>query len=281
MELILRMNDALNYIEDNLTSEMDYDALARVAACSSYHFSRLFSSVTGVPFSEYIRRRRLTLAAIELQAGEPKIIDLALKYGYDSPDAFCRAFKSLHGMTPSRAKEQGSSLKFFPKLSIHIQIAGVTEMEYRIEALDFELKLVGKGKTVKTKSAFRQIPGLWNQAKKDGFQQRLIDLSWEHPQCRLEGLLGVCGSESSIRTEEFEYFMGVRYQGEVPEGWSSLTLPPATWAVFPNVVEAWKRLYTDWVPNSGYELADLPCIECFYPPQHQPRHELWVPVVRK
>lgn len=280
MELILRMNDALNYIEENLTNEMDYGALARVAACSSYHFSRLFSSVTGVPLSEYIRRRRLTLAAVDLQGGELKVIDLALKYGYDSPDSFCRAFKTVHGITPSRAKEQGSSLKCFPKLSIQVQIIGVTEVEYRIEVVDAEMTIVGRTRTVKTKAAFREVPSLWSEAKRDGLQNTLIDLSWENPQCQLESLLGVCGSESSIRAEQFEYFLGVRYQGEVPEGLSSMTLPAATWAVFPNVVDAWKRIYTEWLPHSGYDLADLPCVECYYPPEHSPRHELWVPVVR-
>ncbi|KZZ84401.1 AraC family transcriptional regulator [Bacillus sp. SJS] len=154
-------------------------------------------------------------------------------------------------------------------------------MDYRIEHLDFEWKLTGKKEKVKTSRAFKTISKLWSQAKKDGFTQQLIDLSWEDPKCKIEGILGVCGKEAAIKDEEFDYFMGVRYAGDSIEGLETLTIPPATWAVFPNIPEAWKRLYSEWVPTSGYELANLPCIECFYGPGRKPRHELWVPVIAK
>lgn len=111
--------------------------------------------------------------------------------------------------------------------------------------------------------------------------KNLIDLSWENPQCTLESLLGVCGKEAAITDEEFTYFMGVRYDGEIPNGMECITINHNTWAVIPNIVEAWKRLYSEWHPTSGYDLADFPCIECYYPPKHKPKHELWVPVVSK
>ena len=152
-------------------------------------------------------------------------------------------------------------------------------MEYRIENIDFELRIIGESKPVKTAKAFKTIPMLWNGAKKDGFMQELIDLSWENPTCSLEGLLGVCGKEASITDDEFAYLMGVRYDSEPPDDMDILTIPPSTWAVLPNIAEAWKRLYAEWVPTSGYELADLPCIECYYGPKHKPRHELWVPII--
>lgn len=154
-------------------------------------------------------------------------------------------------------------------------------MEYRIEKLDFELKMIGKGKRVKTSKAFKMIPSLWNMAKKDGFMQKLKDLSWENPKCTLESLLGVCGKEAAITDEEFFYFMGIRYDGDAPGDMETMTINHSTWAVFPNIADAWKRLYTEWLPTSGYELADSPCIECYYPPKHKPKHELWVPVVPK
>lgn len=154
-------------------------------------------------------------------------------------------------------------------------------MEYRIETLDFEIKVVGKGKAVKTSRAFKTIPGLWSAAKKDGLTQELIDLSWENPQCVLEGLLGICGEEAAITADEFTYFMGVRYDGEIPDQMESLVIPPGTWAVLPNIPDAWKRLYSEWLPASGYALANLPCIECYYGPKRKPRHELWVPVLPK
>lgn len=152
-------------------------------------------------------------------------------------------------------------------------------MEYRIENLDFSLRIVGRRKTIKTSRAFKTIPTLWNSAKKDGVMQTLIDMSLEKPKCQLESLLGICGKEATITDDEFDYFMGVRYDGETPDNMESLIIPPSTYAVFPNVVEAWNRLYSEWVPTSGYELANLPCIECFYGPKHKPRHELWVPII--
>lgn len=281
MDWLERMNYALEYIENHLDDEIDYVKIARAAYCSEYHFSRMFSSISGISISEYIRRRRLTLAAFEIQKTDIRIIDAAIKYGYESSDSFARAFQKIHGIKPSEARNKGVQLKAFPRISFKITIKGDVEMEYRIEKLDFELKVIGKSKSVKTNKAFKTIPTLWNSAKKDGFMQKLIDMSWENPKCKLEGLLGVCGTEAAITDEDFDYFMGVRYETEPPSDMETLIIPESTWAVFPNVTDAWKRLYTEWVPTSGYELASLPCIECYYGPKHKPRHELWVPVVPK
>lgn len=281
MNWLDRINKALDYIEANLENEIDYSKIAQAACCSEYHFSRMFSSMAGISLSEYIRRRRLTLAAFEIQKSNIRIIDVAIKYGYESADSFSRVFQKMHGIKPSDAREKGVQLKAFPRLSFQIIIKGDSEMEYRIENLDFELRIVGKRKPVKTKSAFKTIPALWGASKKDGFMQTLIDMSWEKPKCKLESLLGVCGKEAAITDDEFDYFMGIRYDGDIPEGMEAIIIPSSTWAVFPNIVEAWKRLYSEWVPTSGYELANLPCIECFYGPKHKPRNELWVPIVTK
>jgi AraC family transcriptional regulator len=276
-----KFNAVIDYIEGNLEEEIDYATLASLACCSEFHFSRMFSSIIGVSLSEYIRRRRLTKAAFEIQAGNSKIIDIALKYGYESPDAFTRAFRLLHGVTPIAAKEGGVKLKAYPRLSLQLTIRGDIEMEYRIENIDFEVRFAGKCFKVKTSSAFRKIPEILRQAKKDGYQQKLIDMSWEKPACKLESLAGVCGKEASIMDEEFDYFYGVRYDGKIPEGMEELIIPPALYAVFPNVVDAWKRLYSEWVPTSGYDLANQPCIEHYLGPGHKVRHELWVPIIEK
>ncbi|AZB41802.1 AraC family transcriptional regulator [Bacillus sp. FJAT-42376] len=281
MDWLDRMNRALDYIEHHLEEEIDYKELAKAACSSEFHFSRMFSAVAGISLSEYIRRRRLTMAAFELQKSDRRILEIANQYGYESADSFSRAFHKTHGIKPSEARRQGTQLKAFPKLSFQLTIKGDTEMEYRIENLDFELILTGKREPVKTSRAFKIIPKLWSQAKKDGFMQQLIDLSWEDPKCKIEGILGVCGKEAAITDEEFDYFMGVRYETGAPEGHEVLTIPPATWAVFPNIPDAWKRLYSEWVPTSGYELANLPCIECYYGPGRKPKHELWVPVIPK
>ncbi|RLQ93588.1 AraC family transcriptional regulator [Falsibacillus albus] len=279
MEWLIRMNNALEYIEDRLDKKIDYKELAKAAYCSEFHFSRMFSSITGVSLSEYIRRRRLTLAAFDLQKSDIRIIEIANRYGYESADSFSRAFQKTHGIKPSECRHQRIQLKAYPKLSFQLTIKGDTEMEYRIESLDFELRIVGRSNPVKTSRAFKKIPTLWSKAKKEGVMQELIDMSWENPKCSLEGILGVCGNQAAITDEEFNYFMGVRYDGEFPAEMEELIIPPSTWAVFPNIVDAWKRLYAEWVPTSGYELADLPCIECYYAPGRKPRHELWVPII--
>jgi len=124
-------------------------------------------------------------------------------------------------------------------------------MEYRIENLDFDLKVIGKGKLVKTNRAFKTIPTLWSSAKKDGFMQQLIDMSWENPKCTLESLLGVCGNEAAIMDEEFTYFMGVRYEGEIPSDMETLSITHTTWAVFPGIT----ILGSDFIQN-GFQLRD-------------------------
>ena len=133
MDLLTRMDLALVYVEDNLTGEIDQEVLARIACCSAYNFYRMFSFITDISLTEYIRRRRLTMAAIELQSGNIKVIDLALKYGYDSPVSFSRAFQMLHGVTPTEARAGGVTLKAYPRISFQISIKGEKKMDYRIE----------------------------------------------------------------------------------------------------------------------------------------------------
>jgi AraC family transcriptional regulator len=162
-----------------------------------------------------------------------------------------------------------------------IQIKGDHTMDYKLENIDVELVIVGKGYEVKTNEAFQMIPSLWEYAKKDGLMQKLIDLSWEQPKCKLEGLLGVCGTTSAITDEKFTYFMGIRYDKEVPNDMQRITITHDTWAVIPNVDEAWKRLHSEWLSASRYELAHVPLIECYYPPNHHPENELWIPIKQK
>ncbi len=214
-----------------------------------------------------------------MQNSNIKVIELALKYGYTSSDSFSRAFKNLHGVNPSEARDNGISLKAFPRMSFQVSIKGDVEMEYRIERLDFEFAVVGVKNTILTEKGFEMVPKIWEEASKTGLVQRLIDMSWEDPQCKLESLLGIVGEEASITDEKFDYMIGVRYKNEVPEDMEKIIIPKSTWAVFPDMKNAWKRLYTEWLPTSGYELADLPCIECFYAPDHEPKDELWVPII--
>lgn len=143
MEWIDRLNKVINYIEEHITEEIDYKELSRIACCSTYHFQRMFTYIAGVSLSEYIRRRRMSLAAVDLQSGDEKIIDISLKYGYSSPTAFNRAFQSIHGIAPSAIKNEGVSIKSFPPITFKFTVKGVEELNYRIETKE-AFRIVGK-----------------------------------------------------------------------------------------------------------------------------------------
>ncbi|MBB6691104.1 AraC family transcriptional regulator [Cohnella xylanilytica] len=283
MDWVDRMNKAIGYIEDRLAGEVDYEAAARIACCSTYHFQRMFSFIAGVSLSEYVRRRRLTLAAFELQNGKIKVIDLALKYGYESPEAFARAFQNLHGTTPTAARSAGAKLKAYPRISFQISIQGVAEMNYRIEEMP-GFSIVGVQEKVPMSRAFEVVPGLWANAAQDGLFGRLWDIrADDHP---VSGILGVCADGDFGRNEEFHYVLSIVSDRSPPEGMTKRDFPAATWAVFEaeggpeGLAELWRRLYTEWVPVSGYELAYVPAIERYLPPEEN-RNELWVAVVPK
>lgn len=286
MEWLERLNTAVDYIENNLEGKIQYDEAAKIACCSTYHFQRMFSYVAGVPLSEYIRRRRMTAAAFALQQSDVKVIDLALRYGYDSPTAFNRAFQSVHGVPPTAAKEAGVTLHTYPRISFHITIKGDANMEYRIENKE-AFRIVGL-KTPMDKDVeknFQQIPKFWLEVSQSGATQKLFPLITGEPG----GLLGVsaCGSE-----EEWEYYIAVISNKPLPGDNPKLceyTVPACTWAVFPGtgampnaIQETEKRVVTEWLPTSGYEYANAPDIEVYLnsDPQHT-EYEVWVPIVKK
>lgn len=132
MEWLKKLGAAIDYIEDNLDKEISYDEAARIACCSPYYFQRVFSYVSGVSLAEYIRRRKMTQAAFELQRADSRVIDVALKYGYSSPTSFNRAFQNVHGITPTAAKLGGSVLQAYPSIQFKIEITGESAMAYRI-----------------------------------------------------------------------------------------------------------------------------------------------------
>lgn len=285
MDWIRRMNGAISYIEENLTNEIDHTEVAKIACCSVHHFQRMFSFIADVPLSEYIRRRRLTLAAFELQTTDVKVLDVSLKYGYDSPEAFTRAFQILHGVTPTAARKTGVQLKAYPRMTFTISMKGDVGMNYRIERLG-AFSAVGFKEQVNTKEAFNVIPGLWDKAKQNGQMDRLIEILWLNEQENPRGILGICSNGDFGKMEEFDYYLAALSEHEPPAGMEKLNFSESTWAVFEVTPELdiqgiWKRFYTEWVPTSGYDLANLPGIECYCPPGHHPTAEVWIAVEKK
>lgn len=290
MDWLDRMNSAMEYIESHLTEEIEFDQVARKACCSTYHFQRMYSFITGVPLSEYIRRRRLTLAAFELQHSDVKVIDTALKYGYDSPEAFSRAFKKMHGVMPMSARDKGVALKAYPRLSFHISIRGDVEMNYRIEekqAIEmFGVSTVINDTGDQFKQPFVEIPAFWTKCISDGTVDRI----------RATAGLGENGQLHSVlynhQSDTFSYMIGYFLpESGLPGGFEKLHISPQTYAIFPTgpypdgqsgIHEFWRRIWGEWFPSSNYEFANGPEFEMTYDRGNDMYEmEVWIPVVKK
>lgn len=290
MNTLARLNEGLSYIEENLMDSVDMKEVARIACCSEYHFTRMFSFLSGITLSEYIRRRRLTLAALELSRNDSKVIDVALKFGYTSPDSFARAFQSLHGVTPSEAKNHGPSLKAFPRMTFQLTIQGGSEMNYRIEDKE-PFRIVGISK---------RVPIVFNGVNPDiaAMYQRLTPELIE----TIKGLsnvqpLGIISASAHFSEErmeekgELDHYIGAATTQEAPEGLAQLEVPASTWAVFTSIgpfpgtlQDVWGRIYSEWFPSSDYELSEGPEIlwnEHKDTTSLQYRSEIWIPIQKR
>lgn len=280
MEWVARMNQALEYLESHITEETDLKRPAQIAGCSVYHFQRIFPCLAGIPLSEYLRRRRMSLAAADLMAGE-KVVDVALKYGYDSPTAFNRAFQSIHGVPPSKA-QTGAPLKAFPPISFRIMVKGAVEMEYRIVKKEaFRVVGIGAAMSPRIEESFQEVPALWDRAARENLPARLAPLM--DPE--MPGLLGICDGSGR---EQPRYLIAVASAAPLPDGLEEFTVPACTWAVFPGqgpmpeaIQQLERRAITEWLPTSGYQYADAPDLEVYLNADpRDSRFEVWVPVVK-
>jgi AraC family transcriptional regulator len=286
MEWIDCMKNALDYIEANLDGDISIKRAAETAASSPFHFQRMFSMLTGMTAADYIRKRRLTLSAQELAAKKCRVIDAALKYGYETPESFSKAFRKLHGISPAQAKVPGAELKAFPKLSFHISITGGKDMDYRIgEKRGFEV--AGAVRRISTKDGvnFNEVPAFWQDCEKDGTCEKICAMS---PGGSMYGL---CLNFAKDQTA-FDYMIAADApEGELPKGFKKVKVPAAAWAVFtavgklPEAIQdVTKRIFSEWFPATGYEHDDAPEIEV-YPegdtssPDY--RCEIWIPVKKK
>ncbi|WP_226669558.1 AraC family transcriptional regulator [Metabacillus litoralis] len=284
MEGLQRMNDSLHYIEGNLDSTLQIEEIAKIACMSKFHFQRMFQMVTGFTVAEYIRKRKLTLAAQELIHANVRVIDVALKYGYESPESFSKAFRKAHGISPIEVRKTGSNIKAFPKLSFQIQLKGEQEMNYKIVHKD-EFIVSGKGTKVTMGENNKEIPLFWNTINRSGLTKTLATHADEM------GLMGICLNHN-LEQEEMTYFIGVEKISEkVIQECEERTIPASTWAVFEvvgpmphSIQNVWKRIFSEWFPSTGYEHGNGPEIEV-YPDgdafAEDYRSEVWVPIMKK
>ncbi|MGE7883102.1 AraC family transcriptional regulator [Bacillus sp. NPDC094077] len=290
MDSLKNMNAAMQYIESNLTNEVDFKEVARLALCSEYHFKRMFSFLAGISLSDYIRCRRLTLAAFELKNSSVKVIDVAIKYGYNSPDSFSRAFQNLHGITPSEARSTSRSLKAYSPMTFQLSIKGGNEMNYRMEEKD-SFRIVGIQKRVPIvfNGVNEEIASMWKSLDHESIRT-LKSLSNIKPT----GLISASTNFSEGRMEEkgeLDHYIGVATTKDCPEQFKQLEVAASTWAIFeavgpfPDALQnVWGRIYSEWFPSSNYELAEGP--EILWNEQKDItspnfKSEIWVPVLKK
>ncbi len=296
MDWICGIQNAIDYIENHLTDEIDYEEVAKQSFSSSYHFQRIFGILCGYTLGEYIRLRRLSLAGSELASGNTKVIDVALKYGYDSPDSFAKAFQKFHGITPSEARTNGQMLKSFSRLSIQISLKGGNTMNYRIEEKS-EMTLTG------FKRRFAGVPG------ERADQEKEMYVNTRALQYILKGLSGDWESNYEVITNiddtGFDYFIASQlseYQRNNLENndvlgedfaryFENIIIPKCNYVVFETgkckfpteiSLDLRKKIAGEWLPSSGYRLVNAPEIVVTHwfggEKANERYRELWIPI---
>ncbi len=291
MEWSERINTAIDFIERHLSDEISINEVAKKAFCSSYHFQRMFFAIIGITPAEYIRRRRLTLAATELATGDEKVIDIAFKYGYESPNSFTRAFRNMHGINPREVRASGAKLSAYHRVSFHVKIKGGNDMDYRIiEKPAFDL--VGTGKNFTTEAFFKEAPGFWKEYVNSDEYQKLWGLTngkWgivtEAP------LMSVYLPNENDKQDSLTDILGLEKPAEADSGeFGIFRIPAATYAEFnctyQTSVKMNKYIYGEWFPSTGYERDENKAdIAAYFPVAFQSIRGMgvrwWIPVIKK
>ncbi|MFF2524395.1 AraC family transcriptional regulator [Streptomyces liangshanensis] len=298
--MLERLNRVMEQIEGDLAGTVDVAGWARTAATSEYHLRRMFSALAGMPLSEYVRRRRLTVAGAEVLGGRDSLLEIAVRYGYGSGEAFARAFRAVHGVGPGEARRTGAALVSQPRLTFRLTVEGSSSMRYRVvDRPDFAV--------VGLKARVPLVHVGPNQAIIDfvrgidpGVRERLEKLSDQEPR----GIVAVCDDLDPGRAEgtELDYYLGVITSAgstgstgaagvaEVPEGVTALAVPAGTWAVFtasgpvPEAIQhLWRDVYAEWFPANPYRTRPGPEILRTRPSADgtEAEAELWLPVERE
>ncbi|GKX28281.1 AraC family transcriptional regulator [Vallitalea longa] len=285
MNWVKALADSIDYMEDNLTGSLNIEDIAKTAMASPYHYQRMFYMLTGFTVQEYIRNRRLSMAAMEITTTNIKVIDLAMKYGYESSEAFSRAFKKLHGANPSYVKKNKPNIKAFPKLVIQINLKGDVPMDYRIERKkSFSFSGITRNFSTQNGANFINIPKFWTEVCANGKLQEMF------LHAKDERSLGVCMPMNPHTGESFDYVIGI-FSDEKVEGYDFHTVPEADWAVFEvrgplgnKLQDTWKRIFSEWFPSTSFQHADLPEFEVYCGRDTSREDfvtEIWIPIIKE
>ena len=283
MNWVEGIRDGIQYIEEHLEEEITIEDVAKHVCISSFYYQKAFSILCGFSVSEYIRYRRLSLAGSDLLATNQKIIDIAMKYGYDSPDSFTKAFTRFHGVTPTVVRREKTMIKSFAPLKIQLTLKGGSTMDYKIIEKE-AFTVIGVSRCIDVDTAFQEIPQFWNEHFQDNDTQ-------------LNGLYGVCIDDEN--KHNFKYMIADNYhpEKEIPEGLETHIIPRLTWAVFPckgplpkALQDVNQRIFSEWLPNNNtYEISEHYNIEMysdckdFSMGNHDENYysEIWIPVKKK
>lgn len=278
---------AINYIEEHLQETITMEQIANEVNASVFHFQRTFSILTDMSIADYIRRRRLTLAAQELINTDIKVIDLAFKYGYDSPEAFTKAFRKQHNVTPSEARKQQGPLQSYNRLVIQVSLKGAEPMKYNIVEKE-KFQVVGVKRTYNCQKGenLQGIPVFWDEVNRQGMDEQLFALN----DGQIKGVLGVCVPDENYKENNLiDYWIGTDHVGaDVPENLLAMEVPASKWVVFevhgpmPDAMQnAWKQIFSEWFPSNPYEPAGTPELEVYTeedPTSENLYSEIWIPI---
>lgn len=280
------LQQAIDYMEEHIQESMTIEQIAKQANSSVFHFQRTFAILTDCSVGEYLRRRRLTLAAQELSDTDQKIIDIAYKYGYDTPEAFSKAFRRQHGVTPSEARKNLGELQSFNRLAIQVHLKGADPMKYRIvERESFQVIGVKREFSLQNEENLKGIPKMWQEVNADGTSNAIAELN----DGEIKGLLGVCANYQDSQT--MDYWIAAESGEKPPERFKELEIPASKWGVFevrgamPNAMpKVWKQIFSEWFPSNQYENAGTAELEV-YPEGDVSSEdyvsEIWIPLKNK
>lgn len=286
MNMAVGIQRAIDYIEEHITDELDHSEIARQAMCSPYYFQKIFGILCGITVGEYIRSRRLTLAGNELTDPDTRVIDTALKYGYESPESFTRAFTRFHGITPSELRRTGGKLRAFSRFRVKIILKGGNSMDYKIISKEsFTVLERIEQHTVAGEQNKNTIPDFWDRAKKDGTISTLLKYASDSSL-----LLGICYGSGHSDCEHFDYGIAVQCAPDTaaPEGFRINTIPARRWVIsectgaMPDAIQLlWHELCTEFFPGSNLDPTYEMDIEA-YPDGDMTasdyRSQIWIPI---